>query len=206
MLTGCLGLGASFALQWALGRLSPLGYGIPSMFAAVPSATAVTLLATVSVSAGVVEEAAFRGYMQSQIEERHGFGVALVVASAVFGAVHLTDLQPAMTVTRMTFVVLAALVYGTLARWTNSIVPGVVIHSVGNVFGFGLIWLSSWQGRSRGTTAASGEVVADPAFWVIALVGAACAGGTALALRRLARAAREASTPPRTYRPERPVI
>lgn len=79
---------------------------------------------------GIVEEAAFRGYMQRGLE-RFGAHRAILVTSVVFVLVHavhglgtLLMLGPGIFV--------ASWLYGWLAWRTGSIVPGMVIHSLGD--------------------------------------------------------------------------
>jgi membrane protease YdiL (CAAX protease family) len=43
--------------------------------------------------AGIVEEAAFRGYMQRPIEQAHGIGLAILITGTMFALVHL-DFTP----------------------------------------------------------------------------------------------------------------
>jgi membrane protease YdiL (CAAX protease family) len=193
MAAGATALAGSFALQWAIGRLTPLGYGIPRPLQEFPVVTLLAILLTLSVVAGVVEEAAFRGYMQGPIERRHGIGVAILVVSAVFGAAHLTDMQPAMTVARMTFIVLATVLYGIMVHLTNSILPGIVIHAVGNAIGLCWIW---WLSRTpelpetpHGFAAASSE----PRFWVVCGAALVCSVAAVWAFRGLAQVARSES-------------
>jgi membrane protease YdiL (CAAX protease family) len=45
-------------------------------------------------TAGVVEEAAFRGYMLSQVQRRHGWIVAITLVGALFYVVHLSHAYP----------------------------------------------------------------------------------------------------------------
>ena len=82
---GVLGIGALTALTYALAHLMPLGLdAIPDALLQLPAVTLVVIIITVSVMAGVVEEAAFRGYMQGPIERRHGPVVAILIVSFVF--------------------------------------------------------------------------------------------------------------------------
>jgi uncharacterized protein len=81
--------------------------------------------------AGVVEEAAFRGYMQSHLE-RIGPTFAIMVTSAVFTLLHVTHgLAYLLTVAPGFF--LASVVYGYLAQKSGSIIPGMVLHFAGDL-------------------------------------------------------------------------
>lgn len=79
---------------------------------------------------GVVEEAAFRGYMQSYLE-RIGPTFAIVVTSAFFTLAHATHgLNYLLAVAPGFFI--ASVVYGYLALKSGSILPGMVLHIVGD--------------------------------------------------------------------------
>ena len=82
---GVLGLFATLVLQGVLARLvtlprqqdlDPSQYPVVTVFAWVVMSAAV---------AGVVEETAFRGYMQGGIERRHGLIPAILVTGCLFG-------------------------------------------------------------------------------------------------------------------------
>lgn len=81
--------------------------------------------------AGVVEETAFRGYMQSHLE-RIDPTFAILVTSAVFTLLHATHgLVYLLTVAPGFF--LASVVYGYLALKSGSIVPGMALHVAGDL-------------------------------------------------------------------------
>jgi membrane protease YdiL (CAAX protease family) len=80
---------------------------------------------------GVVEEAAFRGYMQSNLE-RFGPGMAIGATSLVFALAHgVHGLQALVLLGPGLF--LASVLYGLLAYKTGSILPGIVIHVSGDL-------------------------------------------------------------------------
>jgi len=79
---------------------------------------------------GIDEEAAFRGYMQRGLE-RFGVHRAILITSAVFTLVHgVHGLGALLLLGPGIFV--ASWLYGWLAWRTGSILPGMVIHSVGD--------------------------------------------------------------------------
>ena len=55
----------------------------------VPESTVIALLLMAAPVAGIVEEAAFRGYMQGPIERRHGLLVAILITGTMFAVAHL---------------------------------------------------------------------------------------------------------------------
>lgn len=81
--------------------------------------------------AGVVEEMAFRGYMQRHLE-RIGPTFAILVTSAVFTLLHASQgLTYLLTFAPGIF--LASAVYGHLALKSGSILPGMALHFAGDL-------------------------------------------------------------------------
>ena len=81
--------------------------------------------------AGVVEEMAFRGYMQRHLE-RIGPTFAILVTSAVFTLLHGSQgLTYLLTFAPGIF--LASAVYGHLALKSGSILPGMALHFAGDL-------------------------------------------------------------------------
>jgi membrane protease YdiL (CAAX protease family) len=85
--------------------------------------------------AGVVEEMAFRGYMQSHLE-RIGPTFAILVTSTAFTLLHGTHGLAYLAVVAPGFF-LASVVYGYLALKSGSILPGMALHFAGDLaFGY----------------------------------------------------------------------
>ena len=81
--------------------------------------------------AGVVEEMAFRGYMQRHLE-RIGPTFAILVTSTVFTLLHASQgLTYLLTFAPGLF--LASAVYGHLALKSGSILPGMALHFAGDL-------------------------------------------------------------------------
>ena len=55
----------------------------------VPESTVMALLLMAAPVAGIVEEAAFRGYMQGPIEREHGLVMAILITGTMFAIAHL---------------------------------------------------------------------------------------------------------------------
>jgi membrane protease YdiL (CAAX protease family) len=109
----------------------------------VPRGTVLALLLMGALVAGVVEESAFRGYMQRSIEQAHGIWVALLITGTMFALVHL-DFTPVL----WPYYMAVAAIYGTVTYLTNSILPAVVLHTSGNVYSNLDLWLhgqAEWQ-------------------------------------------------------------
>lgn len=84
-----------------------------------------------AVTAGVVEEVAFRGYMQAGIERHHREN-AIWLTSLVFVASHITQGTGALLIMGPGLFI-ASMLYGALARRTGTILPGMVIHVLGDL-------------------------------------------------------------------------
>jgi membrane protease YdiL (CAAX protease family) len=113
--------------------------------------------------AGIVEETAFRGYMQRPIERRHGPVVAILVTGLVFGALHFTHAE--VTLALIPFYLAAAAVYGALAYFTDSTRPSIWLHAGGNAFSAFTLFT---QGRSEWSLTAT----QPPLVWDTGVDGA----------------------------------
>ncbi len=132
--SGLLGLIWVLVVQQVLNRLVRLPQQIVPDTSQIPAVTLVGLLFMAAIVAGVVEEAAFRGYMQGPIERRHGPIAAILITGVMFGFGHFA--HPEVTLVLMPYYVAVAAVYGGLAYITNSILPSLVLHAGGNMFVF----------------------------------------------------------------------
>jgi len=84
-----------------------------------------------SISAGVCEEAVYRGYLQQQFEALSGSPAAAVVGQGViFGISHAYQ-----GVTNVVVIAVLGALYGLLARWRKSLKPGMILHAWMDIFG-----------------------------------------------------------------------
>ncbi len=81
-------------------------------------------LAVVALSAGIGEEALFRGAIQTWVGSWGGVHVGVIVASVLFGLVHAVSVRYAVYVT------LVGLILGYLFLFTGSLVAAVLAHAV----------------------------------------------------------------------------
>jgi membrane protease YdiL (CAAX protease family) len=161
-------------------RLPELGH--------VPKNTALSLLLMSAPVAGIVEEAAFRGYMQGPIERRHGLVVAILITGTMFAIAHLD-----FTFVLWPYYLAVAAIYGAVTHWSRSIVPAVVLHTVGNLYSNLDLWThgrAEWQ-ASAGSSALIGQTGADRSLWISVATLVVVAGLMSGAFFMLARAARD---------------
>jgi membrane protease YdiL (CAAX protease family) len=148
---GVLGFAALLALLAVAARLLELPASAPiTMPASMPLATSLTLIVMQSIVAGVTEEAAFRGYMQSMIEPRYGVMIAILAHGIWFGLLHFSS-HPSEVLMMLPYYIGVSAVYGGLTWATNSILPALVLHAVGNVVVLTRWWLTGlpeWQLRA----------------------------------------------------------
>jgi membrane protease YdiL (CAAX protease family) len=121
------------------------------------------MLLVSSLFAGVIEEAAFRGYMQGPIEKQHGPVIAILINGVMFAVAHL-DFTPVL----LPYYLAVAAIYGAVAYLTNSTLPAIVLHTAGNIYSNTDLWLhgrAEWQAPAAGAGMiwVSGP---DRAFWI----------------------------------------
>jgi membrane protease YdiL (CAAX protease family) len=96
-----------------------------------------------AASAGICEETGFRGYMQQPMELRYGAPVAIAISSFLFMAVHLSK---SWALGGMVPIVLGAgLLLGLLAWSSESLIPGMIGHTMMDV-GLLAYWWSGIAG------------------------------------------------------------
>jgi membrane protease YdiL (CAAX protease family) len=151
----------------------------------VPSFTVWALLIAAAPVAGIVEEAAFRGYMQGKIEPAAGLPAAILITGTMFAVAHLD-----FTLVLWPYYVAVAAIYGMVTYRTNSIMPAIVLHTAGNLYSNLDLWLyghAEWQ-AAAGPSVLIWKSGVDPSLvsWSFALVGAgAAAAGAYLMLVRV---------------------
>jgi uncharacterized protein len=79
-----------------------------------------------SITAGVCEEAIYRGYLQRQIIAlTRSVSAGIFLSAAAFGAAHAYQgLQ------RASVIATSALLFGLLAQWRRTVRPGMIAHSL----------------------------------------------------------------------------
>jgi hypothetical protein len=122
---------------WALAVLAFTGFSVDikhadnSQFALLPQThLEIFVWILLSTTAGICEEVIFRGYLQRQFIAWTGNISAGVVFSAlIFGAAHIyAGVKPAMVIT------VYGLLFGLLAQWRRSLIPGMMTHAWHDAF------------------------------------------------------------------------
>jgi membrane protease YdiL (CAAX protease family) len=172
LISGGLGLvtwGALALLIAHLGRLGPIRASDCSQ---VPPWTMACVILMRAIEEGVFQEAAFRGYIQTTLEECCGPATAIVLTATLFGAVQFLG-NPSVAIWLISFV--AGLILSLVAYLTGSIRPGIVLHVSAK-----LVLVTS---QLQGITPLAGE--SERSIFAICVTGIVLAVTTIAALRRL---------------------
>jgi len=80
----------------------------------------------VSITAGICEEAIYRGYLQRQLGVlTRNVWVGIVLSAAAFGGAHLYQ-----GVRRATVIAVSAVLFGGIAEWRKTVRPGMFAHAL----------------------------------------------------------------------------
>ena len=90
----------------------------------------------VSLAAGICEELVYRGYLQDQLWSlTRSLPAALALQSVIFGFGHIYQgWKPALVTA------IYGLVFGLVAAWRRSIVPGAIAHAIVDILGGLKVW------------------------------------------------------------------
>jgi membrane protease YdiL (CAAX protease family) len=139
-------------------------------FSRLPTATLVASLIMAALVGGVFEEAGFRGYFQGTLERHMPWIFAVLVCAFVMAPLHGATQGFVWQV--LIFYLLADIAFGASAALTNSVLPGILVHTVGLFAFFAFIWPSD---KTRQMIEATGP---DLWFWLhVAQIGVFAAIG-----------------------------
>ena len=135
---GVLGLAAFGGLWITAADLVHIPPGMQPKMSGVPVATAISFLIMGALAAPLSEEAAFRGYAMGILQKAWGHAPAAIVGSSVlFAAVHvLQGVDPV----KLSLYFAAGVLFATIGYLTNSLYAVMVVHSLGDVLGFTVLW------------------------------------------------------------------
>jgi membrane protease YdiL (CAAX protease family) len=151
-------------------------------FSKYPLLTVATVIVMACVVSSVPEEAAFRGYFQSFLEQRLPAAGVIILSSLVLAPGHCATQGFVWPVVLFYFLVDSML--GTMAYLTKSILPSLVVHFLGLLIFFTLVWP---QDETRSFVR---DVGTRPWFWVHLAQLVVCGLLALLSFSRLARLSR----------------
>lgn len=179
LLAGALAIVALIGLWIVLSQLVKVpGNPLPD-FSRYPSLTVALVVVIASLVVAVTEEVGIRGYVLGALERRVRPAVAIVIAALAIAPGH--GLTQGFIWPTLLFYLFVDVTFGVSAHLTDSILPGMVVHSVGILTFFALIWphdVTRRSVRDGGT---------DGWFWVHVAQAIIFAVLAILAFVRLAR-------------------
>jgi membrane protease YdiL (CAAX protease family) len=118
-------------------------------FAQYSLLTGITFAIVTSLVAAFVEESAFRGYMQSDLERRLNRPLTIVMVALAFAVFHLYGRTLQQWSAGLADWVVISAVFSVLVILTGSIVPAVVCHFLIDLALFSLDWFQDPLHRLR---------------------------------------------------------
>jgi membrane protease YdiL (CAAX protease family) len=103
----------------------------------MPLWVAFTVVIMSSIVAGICEETGFRGYMQAPLEKKYGPSRAIIITSVIFVLIHLSHSWASPILPHIFF---ASVLLGILAYKTGSLIPGIIGHSILDIFDYSVWW------------------------------------------------------------------
>lgn len=189
---GVLALVAFGSLWIATADLVHIPAGMQPKMTGVPLASGIVFLIMSSLAAPLSEEAAFRGYAMGILEQAWKSAPAAIISSSVlFAAAHfLQGIDPV----KLSLYFAAGIVFATVAYLTNSLYAVMVVHGLGDVLGFTVLWPHDQHAHGMG--------FADPLFAPALAALVVFTPLAILAFRKLA----EVGAPLRSPKPQRPLM
>jgi membrane protease YdiL (CAAX protease family) len=112
-----------------LAHLPREAFAAPMDFSKYETLTVTCAIACISATAGVVEEAGFRGFLMSPVQRRHGWTIAILISGIMFFLDHHLSHAYA-TLVFLPFFLAISVVHGLLVKYSGSIRPSVLLHAV----------------------------------------------------------------------------
>jgi membrane protease YdiL (CAAX protease family) len=155
---GMLSITALVGYWMVLGQLVKIPTRILLDSSSYPWLTVALVLVMASLVSSLAEEVGFRGYCQGVLESRVSGPVAIIVAALLIAPAH--GLTQGFIWPVFVWYLLVDMMLGTLACLTRSILPGIIVHSLGLLIFFTLVWPSDQQRQVIWETGTS------PGFWL----------------------------------------
>ncbi|HEX6797722.1 MAG TPA: CPBP family intramembrane glutamic endopeptidase [Ktedonobacterales bacterium] len=161
-----------------------------------PAASVALVLLMASLVSSLAEEAAFRGYFLGLLERRLSRPVAVLIAAVAIAPGHA--LTQGFVWPTLLFYLFVDLMLGALASLTGSILPAIVVHCLGLLVFFTLVWPGDMLQRLAGRGGA------DVWLWIHSAQAIVFAALAVLAFIRLARLASAMKAAPLAYTAAKP--
>ena len=138
LMAGLLSIVAFVGFWIVLYQLVKIPMRVLPNFSGFPIVTVVLVLVMSSLVSSLAEEAGFRGYFQVALERDLRGPIAIVIMSLVIAPAHA--LTQGFVWPILLWYFCADVMFGTMAFLTRSILPGTLVHSIGLLIFFTLVW------------------------------------------------------------------
>ena len=138
LVAGLLSIVALVGFWIVLHQLVKISVRVLPNFSGFPIVTVVLVLVMSSLVSSLAEEAGFRGYFQVALERDLRGPIAIVIMSLVIAPAHA--LTQGFVWPILLWYFCADVMFGTIAFLTRSILPGTLVHSIGLLIFFTLVW------------------------------------------------------------------
>lgn len=138
LVAGLLSIVALAGLWLVLFQLAKLPPRSLTDYSKYPTLTIALVLVMASLVSALAEEAGFRGYFQGMLERRMGALAAIFIAALVIAPAHA--LTQGFVWPTLLFYLCVDILFGAMAYLTQSIIPGTIIHVIGLLTFFTLVW------------------------------------------------------------------
>ena len=162
LVAGLLSMVALVGYWLVLFQLVKIPARVLPSFSGYPLLTVALVLLMAPLVSSLAEEVTFRGYFQGILEQKVSGPVAIVIAALLISPGH--SLTQGFLWPIMLWYFFADVMLGTMAYLTKSILPGIVVHSIGLLIFFTLVWSYDAQRRLVWETGACVTPGANPCF------------------------------------------
>jgi membrane protease YdiL (CAAX protease family) len=179
LVAGLLSIVALVGYWIVLFQLVKISARVLPNFTGYPLLTTTLVLVMASLVSSLAEEVGFRGYFQGVLEHKVNDPIAIVIMSLVIAPAH--GLTQGFVWPILLWYFFVDVMFGTMAYFTKSILPGIVVHSIGLLIFFTLVWPNDAQRRLVWETGA------NTGFWLTVAQAIVFSTLAILAFSQLAR-------------------
>jgi membrane protease YdiL (CAAX protease family) len=184
LVAGLLSIVALVGYWIVLFQLVKIPARVLQNFSGYPLLTVVLVLVMASLVSSLAEEVGFRGYFQGILEQKVSGPVAIVIAALLIALAH--GLTQGFLWPILLWYFFVDVMFGGMAYLTKSILPSAVVHSIGLLIFFTLVWPYDAQRRLIWETGA------NTGFWIAVAQAIIFTVLALLAFIRLARVTKRA--------------
>ena len=179
LLAGLLSIVALVGYWIVMFQLVKIPTRVLPNFSGYPLLTVILVLVMASLVSSLAEEVSFRGYFLGILEQKVSGPVAIGIAALLISPGH--SLTQGFLWPIMLWYFFSDVMFGAMAFFTKSILPSAVVHSIGLLIFFTLVWPYDAQRRLIWETGA------NTGFWIAAAQAIIFTVLALLAFIRLAR-------------------